>query len=216
MQNENIMNQTANDTTQHEFPDTQLPSNDQPKETPNFPQNRPKRGSAYEALQKIKHIHVWENAKNNSQIVREAIERIEMEFENEKKRRKISTHIGPCIATFSDTDSEEFSNEDPDTEQCVNEDKDLENNLENNSDNSDVISIIHSDEDSSNQNTSDEDESDLSFVVSDDSDNIEYENSGTDSSEEEFQESESCSDCDENGDDVSSNTSVDTPPVTDA
>lgn len=127
-----------------------------------LPPRRTPRKSALKAIESIHYLHEWENAPDDSEMVRAVAARIDAQLQREKRSHapKNDPRIGSCIATFSDSD--------PDNEADVEaEDSGTESEADQNSE-------IWESGSSACNTSSDDSDSDLSFVVPDNSDAIEY------------------------------------------
>jgi hypothetical protein len=72
--------------------------------------SRPKRKSAEEAISKIRDVLMWESCSESSDAFKAAAERMEIEFNNAKRRR-----AAKALATPTSTDDEESDSGDDDS-----------------------------------------------------------------------------------------------------
>lgn len=79
--------------------------------------SRPKRKSALEAIDKIREVLTWESCSESSEAFKAAAERMEIEFNNAKRRR-----IAKGLLTPTSTDEESADDDDDDEEDSGSDD----------------------------------------------------------------------------------------------
>jgi len=74
--------------------------------------SRPKRKSAEEAIAKIREVLTWESCSESSDAFKAAAERMELEFQNAKRRRMTKELRTPTSTDDEDDDDDEEEDED--------------------------------------------------------------------------------------------------------
>ena len=80
--------------------------------------SRPKRKSAEEAIAKIREVLTWESCPESSDLFKAAAEKMELEFQNAKRRR-----MAKELTTPTSTDDEDDDDDDEDDEDSERDDE---------------------------------------------------------------------------------------------